>query len=196
MLADAPARFNVARPQPVADGPDNALDVARLCGPNPARIIVWLATQPGDTGLWLSSAVRAQKRSSANVHTFLVLGAGYPLDRRCVSHRARGAGRALADGRGESRGGARRLRQKSQNLMGYINGTLDSTVPAPLGIEQRGGPLTLGTYQDRFLKGKLDEVKIWDEALDPAAIRADMSGPKAVDPRSKAAVRWATLRRR
>lgn len=54
--------------------------------------------------------------------------------------------------------------------------------------------LTLGTYADRFLKGKLDEVKIWNEPLSKEKIEADMKGPLAINSIGKSAALWSQIR--
>lgn len=84
--------------------------------------------------------------------------------------------------------------EKTKELLSYIDGKEDAKISAPGGIEHRGGLLTLGTYADRFLKGKLDEVKIWNEPLSKEKIEADMKGPLAVSSIGKAATLWSQIR--
>jgi len=84
--------------------------------------------------------------------------------------------------------------EKDNKLMSYVDGGLDAGIDAPAGLEQRiGGPLTLGTYTDRFLKGILDEVKIWNEALSEDKIKGDMM-PTPVNSLGKLAVTWGKIK--
>jgi len=82
----------------------------------------------------------------------------------------------------------------STDLISYIDGEVDAETQAPAGIEHRGGPLTLGTYSGRPLKGMLDEVKIWNEALSQEDIQADMKGPQSVNPGEKLVTLWGQLK--
>ncbi len=59
----------------------------------------------------------------------------------------------------------------------YLDGEKDGEGSAPTGMEHRlGGSLTIGTYQTRYLEGRLDEIKIWDEALSADEIQFAMQG--------------------
>jgi hypothetical protein len=59
----------------------------------------------------------------------------------------------------------------------YLDGEEDGEGSAPTGMEHRlGGSLTIGTYQARYLEGRLDEIKIWDEALSADEIQFAMQG--------------------
>jgi hypothetical protein len=59
----------------------------------------------------------------------------------------------------------------------YLDGEKDGEGSAPTGMEHRlGGSLTIGTYQARYLEGRLDEIKIWDEALSADEIQFAMRG--------------------
>jgi len=59
----------------------------------------------------------------------------------------------------------------------YLDGEKDGEGSAPTGMEHRlGGSLTIGTYQTRYLEGRLDEIKIWDEALSADEIQFAMRG--------------------
>jgi len=85
--------------------------------------------------------------------------------------------------------------EKSKKLTSYVDAELDANIDAPAGLENRiGGPLTLGTYSDRFLKGLLDEVKIWNEALPDNRIKEDMVGGTAVNTYSKLTITWGKLK--
>lgn len=84
--------------------------------------------------------------------------------------------------------------EKTKELLSYIDGKEDAKISAPGGIEHRGGLLTLGTYADRFLKGRLDEVKIWNEPLPKEKIEADMKGPLAVNSVRKFVTLWSQLK--
>jgi len=68
----------------------------------------------------------------------------------------------------------------------YLDGEVDGELSVTSGLEHRlGGSLTLGTYSGRDLLGKLDEVKIFDEALSQDEIKAEMGGagfPYAYNP--------------
>ncbi|MBW7988614.1 MAG: LamG domain-containing protein [Planctomycetes bacterium] len=62
-------------------------------------------------------------------------------------------------------------------LLLYLDGELDAELSAPDGLEhRRGGPLTIGTFSGRDLFGKLDDVKIFDEALSLGQIKGEMVG--------------------
>jgi len=82
----------------------------------------------------------------------------------------------------------------TKELISYIDGEVDAETSAPAGIEHRGGPLTLGTYSGRPLKGLLDEVKIWNEALSQEDIQTDMKGLTPVDSRGKLTALWGQLK--
>jgi hypothetical protein len=84
----------------------------------------------------------------------------------------------------------------SEDLVSYIDGEEDARTVAPGGIGQSGGPLTLGDYASRPLRGIIDEVKIWNEVLSQADIRADMNaeGGDAVSSRGKLASMWGHIR--
>lgn|GEM_PF-1027375 len=82
----------------------------------------------------------------------------------------------------------------SEDLVSYIDGVEDARIVAPGGIGQSGGPLTLGDYSSRPLKGRLDEVKIWNEALPQADIQADMKGLQAVNAHGKLSTLWGKIR--
>jgi len=62
-------------------------------------------------------------------------------------------------------------------LILYLNGEVDGESSVPAGLEHRlGGPLTIGTYSGRDLLGRLDDIKIWDEALSQVEIKGAMAG--------------------
>ena len=85
--------------------------------------------------------------------------------------------------------------EDSTDLISYIDGEEDARTQAPAGIEHSGGSLSLGTYGGRPLRGILDEVKIWNEALSQADIQADMGGGgKAVSSGGKLATLWGQLK--
>lgn len=56
-----------------------------------------------------------------------------------------------------------------------------------------GGSLTIGTYTDRYLEGKLDEIKIWDAALSIDEIREVMD-PASVEPSGKLSISWGAVK--
>jgi hypothetical protein len=59
----------------------------------------------------------------------------------------------------------------------YLDGEVDAELSVAAGVEhRRGGLLTLGTFSGRDLRGKLDEVKIFDEALSEVEIKGEMKG--------------------
>jgi hypothetical protein len=74
----------------------------------------------------------------------------------------------------------------------YLNGEKDGEGSAPSGMEhRRGGPLTIGTFQARYLKGRLDDIKIWDEALAVGKIRESMA---QVEPTGKLSCTWGCIK--
>jgi hypothetical protein len=76
----------------------------------------------------------------------------------------------------------------------YLNGEKDGEDAAPSGMEHRhGGSLTLGTYQNRYLEGKLDDIKIWDEALSPEEIKQSMEAA-SVEPDEKLSITWGSIK--
>jgi len=76
----------------------------------------------------------------------------------------------------------------------YLDGKVDGEGSAPAGMEhRRGGSLTIGTFEARYLKGKLDEIKIWDEALPVEEIRESMK-PATVEPAGKLVTAWAEIK--
>jgi len=65
----------------------------------------------------------------------------------------------------------------TQMLILYLDGEVDGELSVPAGIEhRRGGPLTIGTFSGRDLFGKLDDIKIFDEALSLGQIKGEMLG--------------------
>jgi hypothetical protein len=65
----------------------------------------------------------------------------------------------------------------NQMLTLYLDGEVDAELSVPSGLEHRlGGSLTIGTYSGRDLLGRIDEIKIWDEALSQADIKSAMAG--------------------
>lgn len=77
----------------------------------------------------------------------------------------------------------------------WLDGENDGEQKAQAGMEHRlGGSLTIGTYNDRYLKGRLDEIRIWDEALSPEEIKASME-PASVKPAGKLSITWGEIKR-
>jgi hypothetical protein len=65
----------------------------------------------------------------------------------------------------------------TQMLILYLDGEVDGELSVPSGLEHRlGGSLTIGTYSGRDLLGRLDDIKIWDEALSQVEIKGAMAG--------------------
>ncbi|MCP4263229.1 MAG: LamG domain-containing protein [Planctomycetes bacterium] len=65
----------------------------------------------------------------------------------------------------------------TQMLLLYLDGEVDGELSVPAGVEhRRGGPLTIGTFSGRDLQGKLDDIKIFDEALSQGQIKGEMLG--------------------
>ena len=65
----------------------------------------------------------------------------------------------------------------TQMLMIYLDGEVEGEMTLTTGLEHRlGGSLTIGTYSGRDLLGKIDDIKIFDEALSEGQIKAEMSG--------------------
>jgi hypothetical protein len=83
----------------------------------------------------------------------------------------------------------------TEDLLTYIDGVEDARTVAPGGIGQSGGPLTLGDYSGRVLRGILDEVKIWNEALSQSEIQADMGmATTAVSSHGKLSALWGQIK--
>jgi hypothetical protein len=83
---------------------------------------------------------------------------------------------------------------KTKMLTLYLNGEKDGEGNAAGGMEhRRGGPLTIGTFQNRYLKGKLDDIKIWDEALSEEEVKASME-PASVNPNEKLGLTWGRIK--
>ncbi len=65
----------------------------------------------------------------------------------------------------------------TQMLILYLDGEVDGELSVTTGLEHRlGGSLTIGTYAGRDLLGRIDEIKIWDEALSQDEIKSAMIG--------------------
>jgi hypothetical protein len=65
----------------------------------------------------------------------------------------------------------------TQMLTLYLDGEVDAELSVTTGLEHRlGGSLTIGTYSGRDLLGKIDDVKIFDEALSLGQIKGEMLG--------------------
>jgi len=83
---------------------------------------------------------------------------------------------------------------KTKKLTLYLDGEMDGEGDAPGGLEHRnGGALTIGTYDTRYLKGKLDEIKIWDEALSDDEIKEAMKAAP-VQPAGKLGATWGEVK--
>lgn len=83
---------------------------------------------------------------------------------------------------------------KTKKLTLYLDGKVDGEGDAPSGLEHRnGGLLTIGVYDTRYLKGKLDEIKIWDEAISENAIKEAMESA-SVQPSGKVGSTWGMLK--
>jgi hypothetical protein len=61
----------------------------------------------------------------------------------------------------------------------YVNGTLVAEVPVTGALDQDGGALTIGgnTAWGEFFSGPIDEVRIYNRALDATQIQADLNTP-------------------
>jgi len=82
----------------------------------------------------------------------------------------------------------------AKTLTVYLNGEVDGEAAAPAGMQNRnGGALTIGTYENRYLKGKLDDIKIWDEALSEGEIQESMEAA-AVEPTGKLSLTWGEIK--
>jgi len=76
----------------------------------------------------------------------------------------------------------------------YLDGNKDGEDVALAGMDHRmGGALTIGTYEDRYLKGKLDDIKIWDEALSAEQINEAMQFAP-VEPKDKLSLTWGKVK--
>jgi hypothetical protein len=65
----------------------------------------------------------------------------------------------------------------TQMLTIYLDGEVEGELELTTGLEHRlGGPLTIGTYSGRDLLGKIDDIKIFDEALSLGQIKGEMLG--------------------
>ena len=78
----------------------------------------------------------------------------------------------------------------------YLDGVLDAETVGQGTLDWVGGLLTFGTFQDRFLKGTMDEVKYYDSALSEEEVNIDMTSALAVDAAHKTATTWAALKNR
>ncbi|GIX05797.1 MAG: hypothetical protein KatS3mg115_0200 [Candidatus Poribacteria bacterium] len=82
----------------------------------------------------------------------------------------------------------------TEAVRSYLNGVLDAETAAAGALDWVNGPLTIGTYSDRFLKGAMDEVRYYNTALSEDEIVADMQGALAVRPGGKATTTWGRLK--
>jgi hypothetical protein len=65
----------------------------------------------------------------------------------------------------------------TQMFLIYLNGEVEGEMELTTGLEHRlGGSLTIGTYNSRDLLGKIDDIKIFDEALSQGQIKGEMAG--------------------
>lgn len=70
----------------------------------------------------------------------------------------------------------------TKDLTLYLNGEKEAQINAPGGMEHRfEGPLTIGTFQDRYFMGKLDEIKIWDAALSAEQIKMEIARAESAE---------------
>jgi chitodextrinase len=61
----------------------------------------------------------------------------------------------------------------------YVNGVLKATLPVTGAIGQSAGPLRLGGNDiwDEWFAGVIDDVRVYDRALTPTEVQADMNAP-------------------
>ena len=65
----------------------------------------------------------------------------------------------------------------TQMLLIYLDGEVEGEMELSTGLEHRlGGSLTIGTYSGRDLLGKIDDIKIFDEALSEGQVKGEMQG--------------------
>ncbi len=65
----------------------------------------------------------------------------------------------------------------TQMLLLYMDGEIEGEMTLTTGLEHRlGGSLTIGTYSGRDLLGKIDDVKIFDQALSEGEVKEEMQG--------------------
>jgi len=65
----------------------------------------------------------------------------------------------------------------TQMFLIYLNGEVEGEMELTTGLEHRlGGSLTIGTYNGRDLLGKIDDIKIFNEALSEGQIKGEMAG--------------------
>jgi hypothetical protein len=89
-----------------------------------------------------------------------------------------------------------------KTLQLYIDGKADKSKPCAGKLNTNNDPIFIGARggTGRFLLGSIDEVKVYNYALSAAEIKADMDNPSpvatSVDPKSKLAVTWGSLKQR
>ncbi|MBT3267754.1 LamG domain-containing protein [Candidatus Poribacteria bacterium] len=78
----------------------------------------------------------------------------------------------------------------------YLDGVLDAETPGGGTLDWVGGLLTFGTFEARYLKGSMDEIKYYDTALTEGEVIEDMNAGLAVEAEHKATMTWASLKAR
>ena len=81
----------------------------------------------------------------------------------------------------------------------YIDGELESEMPCKGELTPNNDPLFIGARggSGRFLNGALDEIKVYNYALDEAELAADMeepNPPQSVDAKQKLATAWGRIK--
>jgi sialidase-1 len=84
--------------------------------------------------------------------------------------------------------------QATKKVRFYVDGTLIDEVDDETGDINSTQSVWIGEHLSRFYKGLIDDVKLWDRALSAADINRSMEGAAAVDPESKTATLWGSLK--
>jgi hypothetical protein len=98
----------------------------------------------------------------------------------------------LNDGEWHHLAGVRDQEQKKVRL--YVDGVLINEVDDQTEDINSGQSIWIGEHLSRFYKGLIDDVKVWNRPLSAAELTRSMSGTTAVEPSSKLAASWGSIK--
>jgi hypothetical protein len=98
----------------------------------------------------------------------------------------------LNDGQWHHLAGVRDQDQKKARF--YVDGVLIDEIDDQTEDINSGQSIWIGEHLDRFYKGLIDDVKVWNRALSAAELDRSRSGVTAVNPSSKLATLWGSVK--
>lgn len=84
--------------------------------------------------------------------------------------------------------------QAQQKMYFYVDGTLIGEADDQTEDINSGQSIWIGEHLSRFYTGLIDDVKAWNRPLSPNELELSRSGTAAVEPDSKLATMWGSLK--